>query len=424
MDHLRGVFRAEISGAHHQPIGPRPDQKLQIVQVHAAALAAGLALDESGEQAVQDSLTINGSVPEGILERIVEPSSFYNDDGLNTTSDVREQAYYPSQFQIIFHYTVPGLTQAQGAAFLTALLENYQAYFYRVYGYNLAFEQALRTFDYSSYDYEDAVTILSDNLSGMSRYLRWLESQDTTHFVSSGGVTFSDLAAAIDTLQSENISQISAYVSSNLMTKDIQELIDYYQYRIRDQERWIISWQGRLEALNQLIADYVKDNALIMGSIGSTGETAGYEITQPSAMFNQLINERVDCQTSISRLQESNNYYLERVEILENGTAGGSLATLQQYFNTLDTQMNLILDRTNEAATEFFSTVQLEDAIRIVKEPEKQSTVMRVIRSSLRPGVGAEALIFGCWLLCAVYMAVQPSRSAVSGTKKKAKNRE
>lgn len=366
--------------------------------VERAAASIGLELEEAQTEEIRSAIIISGILPRDVASRLTDYSSIYGKDGVSVTSAVQDTAYYPTQYTISFYYAVPGLTAAQGTQFLTALLDAYREYFYSVYGYNTAFDNALRSFDYNAYDYTDAVGILQNNLSELASYLRWLSSLNTTRFVSaSTGYTFSDLAAAIDTLQTENIAWLNSYIISNSLTRSRTELSDYYRYRIRQYQLNISLWNSRLENLNQLLNSYVKTNALVVGL--GTGENTGVDISQPSEMYDQLVQDKVEYQASIAEMEKNAAHYESLLERLQETSGAGKLDTLQENFSLIDRQINTILDNTGKTAAEYFETVRLERAFQIQKRPAKSGFLVQLVKTALFPGAGAEFVIFGLFLL-------------------------
>ena len=106
--------------------------------------------------------------------------------------------------------------------------------------------------------------MLDKRLVSLRSYLTTLTSLDNTRFVSeSTGYTFSDLVDAIDAVRSEDINWITSYIVSNNITKNRQELIDYYEYRIEDAQRELNQRQSRLYTLASQIESYKKTMAVL-----------------------------------------------------------------------------------------------------------------------------------------------------------------
>ena len=141
-----------------------------------------------------------------------------------------------------------------------------------------------------------------------------------------------------------------------------------------------------------------------------SGETGGYEVTQPSATYNQLITSKIETQTRISRIQETiNKFEKEITEIEARGETQdpAHYATLQEQFNVLDERINGILDITRETAVDYFKSDRFSHAFQVLDPAVSRPLLVQVIRNALLPGVGVEAVVFGAYVLSAVCTAAR-----------------
>ena len=406
----RATVSAEINFSYDgiesglDPAGNRFDEEeiKSAEMIRQAAAAVGLSLEEI--ETMQNAIEIQGNVPNFIFGSIIENASIYGNDAIETVETVRETAYFPSRYTVTLHYAEAGCSAKQGTRFLQELLSAYEGFFYERYGYNRSLENSLTSLDYAEYDYINAVDVLSDRLTSLRAYLAALASQDNTRFVSSQtGYSFSDLIDAIDTIQDEDINWVTSYIVSNNITKDRQDLIDYYLYRIEDAERELAQRQSRLYTLNTQIEGYVKTVAVFLADTESDSSeqgSTGYEFTQQSRMYDNLINERVSCETAISGIQEQIALYQQRAERLRSDSATGNPALVEMNLDRVDGKVTRFLEDTRETADEFFRTVALKRAFQVLREPKNTgASVTGLLREAFPAALIVEAVLFGVFVL-------------------------
>ena len=256
--------------------------------------------------------------------------------------------------------------------------------------------------------------MLDKRLVSLRSYLTTLTSLDNTRFVSeSTGYTFSDLVDAIDAVRSEDINWITSYIVSNNITKNRQELIDYYEYRIEDAQRELNQRQSRLYTLASQIESYKKTMAVFLGVVDSSSsqegnESGDYEYSQKSWMYDSLINEKVSCETSISDTQERIALYERRVERLSTGEPTGNPQLVEERLQRIEDLIKQFYSDTKETADEFYRTICLKQAFRILDEPAyKKLPVVSLVRESLSDILIIEAMVFGLFVLSILVAAIR-----------------
>ena len=395
-----------------------PDDFKNEELVRLSLEALGQSADPEDIQRVQDALDIQSSVSSSVLDDILENTSIYGDGEIAEFSNVKISAYFPAQYTFTLHCADAGLTAQQGVSFLEELLKTYQSYFYRQYGYSESLNQVIESVDYDAYDYIDSVEILSSNLASLRSYLSGLAGKDNTRFVSqASGYSFTDLIGMIDTLQAEDIQWITSYITSNNITKDRNLLIDYYQYKIEDSQRALVQQDSRLYTLNGLIDNYVKTTAIfpILRDARNSEETfsTAYEFSQPSAMYDTLINDKIACQTSLSSTQEQIALLQRRVERLQAEESSGNAKLVEQRLSAVNDKITRLMEDVGVSSDEFFKTVLLKDAVQLLGEPRANTiTIVGTLVSALPALLITESVLFGLYVLSALF-APKREKSAV-----------
>ena len=396
-----------------------PDDFKNEETVRLSLEALGQSADAEDIQRVQDALDIQSVVNSSILDDILENTSLYGEEKeVAEFKDVKISSYFPAQYTVTLRCADAELTTQQGVLFLDELLKNYQSYFYRQYGYSASLNQVIASVDYNAYDYIDSVEILSSNLASLRSYLSGLASKDNTRFVSqASGYSFTDFIGMIDTLQAEDIQWITSYITSNNITKDRSLLIDYYQYKIEDSQRALVQQDSRLYTLNGLIDNYVKTTAIfpILRDARNSEETfsTAYEFSQPSAMYDTLINDKIACQTSLSSTQEQIALLQRRVERLQAEESSGNPELVEARLAAVNEKITRLMEDVGVSSDEFFKTVLLKDAVQLLGEPRANTiTIVGTLVSALPALLITESVLFGLYVLSALF-APKREKSAV-----------
>lgn len=385
--------------------------------IRQAAETLGDSLSDEDVTRIQGALIVQSNISIDALNKIIEKRSVYSDKQVAEFEDIRAGSYFPTQYTLTLDYKDAGFTREKGLLYLREILNAYEAYFYTRYGYNPSLERVILSIDYETYDYVDSVEILQNHLASLRTYLSRLSAQDNTRFVSTEtGYSFSDLISAIDTLRSEDIQWVSAYITSNNITKDRNQLMDYYQYKIEDAERALVQQDSRLYTLNGLIENYVKTTAIfpLIGdaqSLQDDDETPSYEFSQPSQMYDTLINNKIACQTALSETMEQITMLQQRVERLQSEESSGSPELVEERLAAVNLKMTRILEAVSKTADEFFKTVYLKQAFQVLREPTHSVIPLgKTIRAAMPAALIVEAVLFAVYVLSAFRAARAPKR--------------
>ena len=383
--------------------------------IRQAAKAIGQGITDEDVERIQNALEVEGQISDDAFQQIAKNTSIFGEGQLSEATEVKETTYFPSHYTLKLHYADAGFTAQNATRYLAELLKAYEPYFYEKYGYHVSFQNSLRNADYQSYDYVDSVEILDNHLQTLRDYLVYMEQQNNVRFVSrETGYSFTDLIGTIDTIRRENVQWVTSYIISNNMTNDRTKLMDYYQYKIEDAERALQQRDSRLYTLNTQIESYVKTNALLpMLSDTADGENnvsaSNFEFSQPSRMYDDLINEKVACQTSISEIQEQITMLNRRIERLEAAESSGNAETLETQLQTIDDKIQQLLSDIQRTSDEFYKSEWLKNAFQVLQVP-----TIRVVSFSLKTTVmdimTMESFLFGLWILVSSFHVLRADK--------------
>jgi len=394
--------------------------------VRAAAAAVGIEMDDAMVESVQSAIVITGSVPKGTISEITELSSVYTDDDISTTTNERITAYYPTKYTVQFDYKAVGMDSGTGNKFLTAMLEEYKNYFAEEYGYYTAIDTALSVEDYTGYDYDYALDIMEYRLGVLDRYAEDLAEKDQGMFRSATtGYSFADLRTEISTLKTQDVTTLRSYVSSNKVTKNWKELAGRYTYLAEEGTRTKTALQEEIEALQTTINNYVKTEAVVMGSGSSqsgssttvdeegntvTTGSGSYTVTETSETYNKMVAELIDLQTQLSEQEAMITLYTKYAEQVQENAGSGDTEYVDGQLSALDEKIQKATATLKIVANEYYADEGLEQAFQIVKNKEGKFNIVTLAKAAAVDGVAVEAIVFGVFLLAAVILAAKKNK--------------
>ncbi|MGN1481874.1 lipopolysaccharide biosynthesis protein [Porcipelethomonas sp.] len=333
--------------------------------------SALIELDEpvSMSENIRRNISIKGIIPDEAMDKISLYQSVYSKGGnaaLDAVNALLEIGYYPSYYVINFNYSDAGIDLDDGKKILDEILESYQEYFFRTYGYNESLGNSVVAVDYKDYDYPEAIDVFNTTLDSLTQYVQKLESNDTTNFRSNNtGYSFSDLLSTIDTVKSADLDSLSSYITINNITNDKEMLLTYYQYRIEELERNQNVAEAKLESITNSINEYEKDTLLVFGNGTENSETS-YQ--QASEKYDELINQKIEVQDNVSRCRQRIEYYNDRLDALKNNTSSTSanIENVEERLSNLYDKIQNLIDITNETVDEYYETVTFAHAYNIL----------------------------------------------------------
>lgn len=366
-----------------------------------------LDLSSNLVDSVRSGITVSGVVPSDTIDKLTAYQSiFESNHSMDAAQKIMDTSYYPTRFEVEFSYAGTGLTRAQAAELLNALLNDYKIYFVGKYGYNEALGTALTSVDYGNYDYPEAVDVMNSSLDSLEVYVRNLAQNDTTRFRSTEtGYTFADLQEAVKSLQDVDYDSLTAYIIGKNITKDKDKLTTYYQYRIDTLTRSMNAAKEQLASVTESIENYKKDSTVILAGADSQATT----LTQPSEAYDKLIDQKLTCQENVSTLQQKINAYNERLKALKSKSTASDAEKecADQQLQELSDKINSTIELVNKTADDYFETVSYANAYNVLvpASGSTSSVISTAISAMMRPTLVAEALLFAAYLCFSVIRA-------------------
>lgn len=358
-----------------------------------------LDIDQSKLEAIRQGISFKGVIPKDAADRITLYDKILDGNtsgGLQAAEKILDTTYFPTQYFVYFNYNGTNLSDKQAVDVLNGMLKQYETYFYKTYGYNEAIGSAVAAIDYKDYDYSEAIDVFSDNISTLKRYVKQLSNDDKARFRSAEtGYTFDDLYDALDTVQSIDLDRISSYVSVNNLTKDKDQALAYYEYRIKAMNREQAAYEEELASYEASIASYEKDQIIIFGNGTDDTNTTS---SVASEQYDKMIQAKNNIAASLAETKQKIEYYKERQEALQNNPVGSNELTEKVETNlaSVKTKVDNLVDLVKTTSDEYYKSVTFGNAYTILVPASNtvSSKLGLIIDNAKMPLVVLEVLAF------------------------------
>ena len=358
-----------------------------------------LDIDQSELEEIRQGISFKGVIPKDAADRITLYDKILEGNtsgGLQAAEKILDTTYFPTQYFVYFNYNGTNLSDKQAVDVLNGMLKQYETYFYKTYGYNEAIGSAVAAIDYQDYDYSEALDVFSDNISTLKRYVKQLSNDDKARFRSAEtGYTFDDLYDALDTVQSVDLDRISSYVSIYNLTKDKDQALAYYEYRIKAMNREQAAYEEELASYEASIASYEKDQIIIFGN-GTDDTNTTSSIA--SEQYDKMIQAKNNIAASLARTKQRVEYYKDRQEALQNNPVGSNeyTETVEANLASVKEKVSKLVDLVKTTSDEYYKSVTFGNAYTILVPASNtvSSKLGLIIANAKMPLVALEALAF------------------------------
>lgn len=391
--------------------------------IEDALSSLGMGVEEL--ENIRQGITIHGVTPRDAVNRLTVYQSVLDKSGnVSAAEKILETAYFPTQYHIYFDYSNTSLNDDDAVSVFNAVLNQYNSYFYEVYGYNESLGNAVNIINYDEYDYTEAIDLFDNSISILKNYVRRLANEDQTRFRSSDtGYTFSDLYQAIDTVETIDLDKISSYIAVNNLTKDKDSALAYYEYRIKSLTRLKSQYEEEIKSYEASIENYEKDQIIVFGAGSNDTDT---QSTLSSEQYDKMIDEKNQIVVSLAETKQSINFYKERQEALKSGGVGSAakIEKVEQDLALLNEKVSNIINLVADTSEDYYKNVTFKNAYSVLVPATNTSSdkVDRVIENAKMPLVVLEAIalvIYFAVALIEAFIADSRKRKAVENEEKK-----
>lgn len=367
-----------------------------------------LDLDPIHLEGIRRGITFEGQRPKDAIDRLTIYDSVLAKSGnIEAAEKMLETSYFPTQYKVFFDYNGLGLEDDEAVAVFNEILNNFTDYFYEQYGYNENLGSAVEAISYTDYDYAEAIDVFANSINTLRRYVQDLAQADQTRFRSTvTGYTFDDLYSALNTVKSIDLDMISSYVVINNLTKNKEETLAYYEFRIKSLVRERDSLEEELKAYEEAIAAYEKDQVIVYGGVEETNT----QTSIASAQYDKMFTQKNSVAVSLANVKQNINYYKDRQQSLKSDTKATKdmYVKVEEDLAALDLKIKELVQLVYDTSEDYYRNVTFKNAYNVLVPAANTSSDVfsRFIKNTILPFVLLEAVCLFAYFAVAVVQAL------------------
>ena len=297
--------------------------------IESALIKSELANKYDVEE-VKKYISVDNIVPENIVDEI---NSYESLVSASNGREISSNDYHPIRYSFKLYQDLDSKLSSKNLnKLLGNIVDGYCEKFYTVY--KKTYEASIYDdlFVVENYDYIYQTAVISNKINILSNYARSIyEEHDDFKYDEK---SFNDLVLKGNQLNDADISRINNIIILNALSKDLDRLKDYYEYKIETLTKERTKYTSDLNAVSAQLATYKKDSTIYVGS--------GDNIVKVSSNSEETYNELLAMQISFSNSIASINVQISDCESIlqdiNNATGSDDEYTLvKNYINKLGT---------------------------------------------------------------------------------------
>lgn len=368
----------------------------------------GLGITDISTEEIRKNIEIEGVIPEDAVERITVINQMAQEDAANYEK-ILDVEYFPSQYVVSLNQG-RGMSASETREILNAVLESYRTWFLDTYANTAVLTVTGNLIRYQDYDYAESIDMLQAQIDMMQDYVTERRDQAPDFRSAGTGLSFGDIVTALETIESIDMANLSSYIENNVLTKDRQRQIEYYNYKIKNYTMELSEVQTQLGTVQSTLDTYVKDPVVIVSSQETT-----QEITQTSEYYDSLVQEKIRLSKQIAEINTKLN---ETYTLLDTVTLSNR-KNVQSEYDKADEMLEHLTETISEwtelieeTTEEYYTTTLFSNAVKIAvpaqyKAAGGMAAVVKRIALCVAAAVGVVIVI---WCADGVRMEVAVMR--------------
>ena len=349
---------------------------------------------------VRKQLVMSNVVPKGIVEEINSYSKV-----LDGSSEVTSKDYHPIRYSFaLYHDLDKKLSSKDLNELLKNIVDSYCESFYNTY--SKAYDTSAYNDIYAmeNYDYVYQVEVFTNKMNILSNLSKTIYAIHDDFAVEAK--TFNDIAYRCDKIISNDVAKINTIIILNALSKDIDRLKDYYNYKIEMLNYDKTKYTADLASVTTQLTNYEKDSTVYVGS----GENVIKVESNSAATYNALLSKQIELANNIASINSSISDYQSILNDINNAVATEEDYTLVQNlitklgtdYDELEEDFNKMLEAYNEKYVSN-KILSVDDVKYVSVKLVSTSFIIRCIK------IGAPIVLFTLLGIC-IYLLVINSK--------------
>ena len=295
---------------------------------------------------VRKQLVMSNVVPKGIVDEINSYTKLLDGNGKVSSSD-----YHPVRYSFaLYHDLDKKLSSKELNELLKNIVDSYCEAFYSTYAKVYDTTAYNNIYAMENYDYVYQVEVFTNKMNILANLSRTIYAIHEDFAVDTK--SFYDIAYKCDKIISNDVAKINTIIILNALSKDIDRLKDYYNYKIEMLNYDKTKYTADLASVTTQVNNYEKDSTVYVGS----GENVIKVESNSSATYNALLTKQISLANQIASINASISEYQSILTDINNGVATDADYTLVQNliskldsdYTALEEDFNKLLDAYNE----------------------------------------------------------------------------
>ena len=250
---------------------------------------------------VRAYLTISNVVPKNIVSEIDSYTSIVEVD--SNTGTITSKDYHPVRYRFSLYSDI-GLSASKTNDLLKNIVDTYVSEFYKTYASNFDKSVYDDIYTLDDYDYIYQTQVFTNKLEILMNYAKEIYDKkvEFTASLENSGRTytfsFDDLYQRCKNLIENDTTTIHNLITLKALSKDLDRIRDYYDYKIQRLNYTKNQLQADLDAVTAQINAYVKDSTIYVSDASGMVEVS----SQSSATYNALVNAKIEISNQLANV--------------------------------------------------------------------------------------------------------------------------
>jgi len=273
------------------------------------------------------------------------------------------------------------MSRNTGKQVLTEIVREYQRQFNLEYSDREVLADIVGPLDYSEYDYPDISTIVHNQINLIRNFLDAKIKKAKDFRSIETGLSFTDIYESVEVIAAVDVSRMDSMIGAFNLTKDKDELIKFYEYRIKMKELEIAKKQEESQLASEMLQKYQKDqNVLLIPGLSSDGSQQNgmndiIKIGGDNSYYDELAERSTEAGIAAKAGVHDLEYYRKEIERLQSDTIPESQKQIaakevDKLSEGIKEKLSHWIELTNKTAAEYYDNYLFNKAIAEVSPSE------------------------------------------------------
>jgi organic radical activating enzyme len=279
------------------------------------------------------------------------------------------------------------LTEKEMNSLLNEIIRQYNIYFLEAYGDHYPFDAITGDFDAAQYDYNEVMRILTNYVNNMINYCDSKRTQAPNFRSPTTEMTFGDILTNVTIIRTVNIQRIRSMVYIGNMSRNLNQLINRYEYDIYRMTMEMNASLKNAEISKELADTYQKNTLMTFDSMRDS-----ISFSALSEVYDRLLLESLTQSKRANELYEEINFYNERLSALRAQNRNTNIEDVLFIENEIETIVSSLLSWAtviNQTVYDYLTLDALKDITQILVPVHYTDTLALYYRRMAMLAVGA-----------------------------------